>query len=140
VRDMVIEEMWRSKLPLKVKNFMWLVQRGRLQTANNLGRKQWKGSKFCQFCHVEESVDHLMFKCPVVVFVWAVIRDGLKWRNAPKSVMDFRENFLQARGNKGLGGVAVLIWVCVCWVLWLNRNDCVFNNKIVSSPVRSYLD
>jgi hypothetical protein len=23
--------------------------------------------------------------------------------------------------------------VCVCWVLWLNRNDRVFHNNIVSS-------
>jgi hypothetical protein len=78
VRDVIIEEMWRSKLPLKIKNFMWLVQRGRLQMVDNLIRKQWKGGKFCQFCQAEKSVDHLMFECPVAVFVWAVIRDGLK--------------------------------------------------------------
>jgi hypothetical protein len=129
---MILEEMWRSKLPLKVKNFMWLVQRGRLQTIDNLGRKQWKGSKFW-----EESIDHLMLECPIAVFVWAVIRDGLKWRNVPKGVMDFRENFLQDRGNKWIGALWFLFG-CVCWVLWLNMNDCVFNNKIVSSPVRSY--
>jgi hypothetical protein len=44
---------------------------------DNLIRKQWKGSKFCQFYQAEESVDHLIFECPVAVFVWAVIRDGL---------------------------------------------------------------
>jgi hypothetical protein len=78
VIDMVMEELWNSKLPLNIKNFMWLVHRNRVQTANNLGRKQWKGSKFCQFCQGEESVDHLMFKCPIVVFMWAVLRDVLK--------------------------------------------------------------
>jgi hypothetical protein len=79
-----------------------------------LGRKQWKGSKFCQ---AEESVDHLMFECLVAVFVWAVIRDGLKWRNVPKSVMDFRENFLQTRGNKGLGALWFLFGCVGCYGL-----------------------
>jgi hypothetical protein len=56
VRDVVMEELWQLKLPLKVKNFMWFVHRNRLQTADNLGRKQWKDNKFCQFCRSEESV------------------------------------------------------------------------------------
>jgi hypothetical protein len=43
-----------------------------------------------------------MFGCPVVVFVWEVIRDGLKWRNVLKSVIDFKENFIQIKGAKGL--------------------------------------
>jgi hypothetical protein len=54
VKDVVMEELWQSKLPLKIKNFMWLVHRNRLQTTNNLGRKQWKGNKFYQFCHAKE--------------------------------------------------------------------------------------
>jgi hypothetical protein len=26
-----------------------------------------------------------MFECPIAVFMWAVVRDGLKWGNVPKS-------------------------------------------------------
>jgi hypothetical protein len=29
--------------------------------------------------------------------------------------------------------VIISVCVCVCWVLWLNRNDRVFHNNIVSS-------
>jgi hypothetical protein len=39
VRDFKMEEMWRSKLPLMVKNFVWLVMRNRIQTVDNLGKK-----------------------------------------------------------------------------------------------------
>jgi hypothetical protein len=66
---MVMEELWQSKLQLKVKNFMWVVHMNRLQTADNLGRKQGKGSKFYQFCQAEVSVDHLMFECPITVLL-----------------------------------------------------------------------
>jgi hypothetical protein len=56
-----MEEMWKSKIPLKVRNFLWLVYQGRVQTANNLIRKQWKGDKKCKFCEEEETVNHLLF-------------------------------------------------------------------------------
>jgi hypothetical protein len=82
---------------------MWLVHRNKVQTTNNMGRKEWKDSKFCQFCQAEESVDHLMFKCPIAVFVCTVLRDSLKWREMPKSVGDFKKFFLMSQGSKGVG-------------------------------------
>jgi hypothetical protein len=85
-RNLKIEETWHSRLPLKVKNFVWMIDRNRIQTMDNLGRKNWKGSKFCQLCQEEESVDHLMFRCPIAEFMWAVIRDGLNSSSYPRSV------------------------------------------------------
>jgi hypothetical protein len=133
VRDLMMEVLCHSKLPLKIKNFVWLVHKDRVQTADNLGRKQWRGSKFCQFRQDEESVDHLIFKCPIVVFVWAVLRDGLKWRRIPKSVGDFKENFLLCKGPKGVR-IVWFLFGTVSWTLWLNRDDFIFNDRTVSSP------
>jgi hypothetical protein len=45
----------------KVKNFLWLMYQNRIQTTDNLIKKQWKGSKFCKFCNSKETVDHLFF-------------------------------------------------------------------------------
>jgi hypothetical protein len=50
---------------------------------DNLGRKKWKGSKLCQLCNEEENVDHLLFRCPIAVFMWAVVKDGLEWSEHP---------------------------------------------------------
>jgi hypothetical protein len=38
-----MEEMWHSKLHLKVKNFVWMVDTNRIQIVDNLGKKNWKG-------------------------------------------------------------------------------------------------
>jgi hypothetical protein len=70
---------------------------------------------------------------PCAVFVWEVVlRDGLVWSDVPKSMWDFKENFIVSRGSWGVGLVWFLFGV-VCWTPWLNQNDFIFNNKIISS-------
>jgi hypothetical protein len=48
-------------------------------------------------------------------------------------VEDFRENFLMIKDSKEMK-VIWFLFGAVWWTLWLNRNDCIFNNKIISSP------
>jgi hypothetical protein len=78
-------------------------------------------------------VDHLIFICPLAGFVWSVIKEGVGWGRSPKSVKEFNDEFLLERGRKDNGRVFFLFGA-VCWTLWLNRNDWVFRNKLVSSP------
>jgi hypothetical protein len=47
VTDMRMEGLWKSKLPMKIKNFLWLVYRGRIQIVDNLKWKRWKGDDKC---------------------------------------------------------------------------------------------
>jgi hypothetical protein len=96
VVDVRMEELWSSKLPLKIKNFLWLVFRERIQTVDNLKKKRWKGEEKCMFCLECESVDHLLFGCYLAVYV-------LGWDAIPRSVKDFVENFMLLRGDKHNG-------------------------------------
>jgi hypothetical protein len=95
-----MEEMWKSKIPLKVRNFVWLVYQGRIQTTDNLIWKPWKGDKKCKFCEEEEIVNHLLFLCPIASYMWCIIRDSMQWGQTPKSVRDFNDHFLLERGHK----------------------------------------
>jgi hypothetical protein len=103
VVDVRMEELWSSKLPLKIKNFLWLVFRERIQTVDNLKKKRWKGEEKCMFCLECEFVDHLLFGCYLAVYVWAMVRDVLGWDAIPRSVKDFVENFMLLRGDKHNG-------------------------------------
>jgi hypothetical protein len=116
VMDQKMEEMWHSKLPLKVKNFVWLVTRNRIQTMDNLGKKSWQGSNLCQLCNEEESTEHLIFRCPIAVFMWAVIKEGLEWGDRPCSKQDFSENFLSKLGGKNMNTMWFLFGA-ICWTL-----------------------
>jgi hypothetical protein len=109
------------------------VYRGRIQTVDNLKRRRWNGDEKCQFCLKRESAGHLLFRGPLAVYIWAVIRDVLGWKTLPRDVKSFVEDFMFARGDKR-NGMLVFLFGAISWTLWLNKNDLIFNNKIISIP------
>jgi hypothetical protein len=52
---------WKAKIPLKIKIFMWLVSQNVILTKDNLVKRKWKGSNSCAFCNENESSQHLFF-------------------------------------------------------------------------------
>jgi hypothetical protein len=42
-----MKEVWDAKLPLKVKIFLWQMVHGKLQTAEQLKKREWKGKINC---------------------------------------------------------------------------------------------
>lgn len=50
---------WKGKIPLKIKFFLWQILNNKLQVAINLVKKGWKGSLFCYLCGCLEDIDHI---------------------------------------------------------------------------------
>jgi hypothetical protein len=61
---------WKLKLPLKIKIFMWYLIKNIALTKDNLARKHWKGSLKCCGCSLNESVQHLFLDCSVARCIW----------------------------------------------------------------------
>jgi hypothetical protein len=55
--------LWKLKIPLKIKVFLWYLGRGVILTKDNLARRNWKGNKLCVFCSKRETIRHLFFDC-----------------------------------------------------------------------------
>lgn len=104
----------------------------RIQTTQQLKKRNWDKEDVCKFCDVEETVNHLLFQCPIARATWCWIRDSPGWPSAPISINNFQDLFLlHGDGdNKGLAW-----WVtAVGWALWKSRNDLVFSNVVIKSP------
>jgi hypothetical protein len=43
-------QIWRLKVRLKIKNFMWYMKKEVVLTKDNLARRHWDDSKQCSFC------------------------------------------------------------------------------------------
>jgi hypothetical protein len=64
---------WKLKVPLKVKIFMWFLYHKVILTKDNLAKRNWNGCKKCAFCDSEESINHLFFHCPFAKLIWRTI-------------------------------------------------------------------
>jgi hypothetical protein len=71
---------WKLKLPLKVKVFMWYLYERVVLTKYNLIRRQWQGDKKCCFCSSNETIQHLLFDCHYAKFMWRFIHISFNLR------------------------------------------------------------
>ena len=56
--------LWNLKIQLKIKVFMWFLDRKVLLMKDNLAKRKWHGDSHCSFCGNNESIDHLFISCP----------------------------------------------------------------------------
>jgi len=57
--ERVSQDIWQTKLPMRIKIFMWYLRRGVTLTKDNLARRNWHGDKLCCLCHLPETIQHL---------------------------------------------------------------------------------
>lgn len=59
------KEIWSSKVPERVKHFIWRLKHDALATRKNMVTKRIVNSPLCPICNKEEeSLEHLLFLCP----------------------------------------------------------------------------
>jgi hypothetical protein len=116
---------WKMKVPLKIKVFMWFLHRKVILTKDNLIKRQWNGNDKCCFCDNKESIQYLFFDCPLAKIIWRIIHMtfGL---SPPKNINNLFGNWLKGIPKDDL--VPIRVGVCaVIWALWNTRNGFVFN-------------
>jgi hypothetical protein len=85
--------LWKMKVPLKIKIFMWFLHRKEILTKDNLATRNWHGSKNCYFCDHEETAQHLFIKCPFATIIWSIINMALNI-TTPSSIAHLFGNWL----------------------------------------------
>jgi hypothetical protein len=78
--------LWKTRLPHKIKVFLWLVLHNKILTRDNLRKRSWKGPLNYVFCGLSESIDHLLFQCSVARFMWRIIQTALDLTSVPYNV------------------------------------------------------
>jgi hypothetical protein len=68
------KDIWKAKMPLKIKIFMWYLHSGVVLTKDNLLKHNWKENAKCSFCTQNETIDYLFFHCQLAKFIWRLVR------------------------------------------------------------------
>jgi hypothetical protein len=117
--------LWKIKVPLKIRIFMWFLHRRVLLTKDNLAKRNWHGSKKCCFCNQDESIQHLFISCPLAKVVWRIVHMAFNII-PPKNITNLFGNWLAGVVKKDK--VQIRVGVCaLLWAIWNVRNDYIFN-------------
>jgi hypothetical protein len=73
----IFKNIWKTKILLKIKIFMWLVSQNVILPKDNLVGRKWKGSTTRAFCSENENSQHLFFDCPTAKYIWSLIAYSL---------------------------------------------------------------
>jgi hypothetical protein len=117
--------LWKIKIPLKIKVFIWLLYREAILTKDNLVKRNWYGNVKCYFCDSNETIQHLFFDCALAKFIWRImnITFGL---STPINIHHVFGGWVQGMNDKDrkilLVGVGAILSS-----IWLSWNDIVFN-------------
>jgi hypothetical protein len=105
----------------------------RIQSGVQLKKKKWSGPEKCAACDKLETTDHILFQCPIAVYLWTFLRVSLGWQNSPTNCADFLLEFVDnCKGAKR----KMTLFICAgaLWTIWKTRNDMAINKKVLTSP------
>ncbi|XP_071734119.1 uncharacterized protein [Rutidosis leptorrhynchoides] len=123
---------WYNPIPSKVLIFHWLSIQGCIPVKKVLLQRdilQDGQNASCFWCfNTLESVNHLLLHCPWATLIWAEV---FRWWNItwvmPSSLASFSYSWGSGMGIKA-GKLCRLIGPVTIWLIWLARNNALFNN------------
>ena len=117
--------LWKMKVPLKIKIFMWFVNRKVILTRDNLIKRNWNGDKKCVFCHHDETVEHLFIECLFAHKIWRLLQFTFNIP-PPTSLSNMFGSWFGGIDKKTKNGLRIGVCAFI-WAIWNCRNDIVFN-------------
>ena len=122
------QHIWRSRIPLKIRVFLWLLLRRRLMTRSLRQRCDPHSSAECVLCRSDlEDCNHLFVGCPLAQAVWTRTR-GVRAQMSSMEVL-WRS---MADGPYRRGAEWHLIFATL-WTIWNHRNEVVFRGRTPSA-------
>jgi hypothetical protein len=118
---------WKLKIPLKNKIFMWFLHHKVLLTKDNLAKRQWTGCTKCVFCGEEETIEHIFLSCPVARLIWKTVNFTYNLPS-PSNISHMFGSWLDGveKHDKAIVRIGVS---ALCWSIWKCRNDIIFNKR-----------
>ncbi|XP_071740630.1 uncharacterized protein [Rutidosis leptorrhynchoides] len=115
---------------------MWRAKQNKLPVRVELDRKDIDlHSTRCLVCDDDiETLHHSLISCSLSIDIWDKIRRWWKYDNINFSCISDMTKSANPHLNTTLGASIwqTVVWV-TCYFIWINRNDRVFSNNILSA-------
>jgi hypothetical protein len=124
---MLHKYLWKLKLPLKIKFFMWFLRGIVLLRKDNLVKGKWKGCSKCCFCDSSEMVQYLFISCHFVCIIWRMIYFTYNLL-PPTNITNMFSNWLNGVPKDVKTRIRISV-SALCWFIWTCQNNIIFNKQ-----------
>jgi hypothetical protein len=124
------QQVWKWKIPLKYKLFVWLAGIDRILTWDSLRRRGWEGPGFCSLCRqAPEDIHHLLIHCKFTKEVWSrlLTQFNLPFSWSGDTITDCFNSWLLNKSSP------TCLAAHISWHLWIERNRALFENRSPST-------
>ncbi|XP_058769114.1 uncharacterized protein LOC131642986 [Vicia villosa] len=120
----------------KAQFIMWVACNNKLPCKERLHRFGLLSTSKCTFCNAIETLNHLMFECPVTYVIWEFV---LNWLQQGHSPLRWEEEIKWVMEKcKGKGSKATILkcaFTETIYETWIFRNRCCFGRSKESDNV-----
>ncbi|WVZ49766.1 hypothetical protein U9M48_001095 [Paspalum notatum var. saurae] len=113
------KNLWKLKLPLKIKIFVWFLMKDVILTKDNLKKRNWNGDDGCCFL-TRRRQSNIYFSTP------------------PSNVTNLVGTWFE-QVDPNMRPLLCVGASAIIWSIWLCRNDCVFDRKRLNSYLQRYI-
>ena len=112
---------WKSRTPLKIRIFVWLLLQQRLMTRSLRQRMAPESAADCVLCEANlENCEHLFVLCPISQAVWRLVDVA---RPTLTSLEDFWRSIEDGPYRRATEWNLIF---AMLWAIWINRNEVIF--------------
>jgi hypothetical protein len=127
--------LWKTKVPLKLRVFLWRLARQSLPTADVLNHCNMSTHSSCIVCGEQDSWRHSLVECHQARSVWAL---------APEEISDYVENLQEPHARAWLVSVLKDLptheftrVIVTLWALWYARRKIIHEGEY-QSPLSTH--
>ncbi|CAL1367907.1 unnamed protein product [Linum trigynum] len=119
---------WKAPTLQRVRAFLCLMNHGRLLTNAERARRHLTNDTSCKICGGGPEMNlHIVRDCPFARATWAdLLEDEPDSRFLETDGQRWSLYYLSGRSNT----IDATMFAGTCWLLWKNRNDFVFQDKL----------
>lgn len=135
VKDCKIFYLWKLKVPLKIKLFMWLAARNRVLIADTPAKRGWYSPSIRVLCSTnEDNLEDIFFCCTYAISMWNWLLQSIL--TTQHLMTDLSED-ITTRWWVRMPLVGLqknnfdLCFTTTCWELWKQRNMRIFNEHLI---------
>ena len=129
-----LKHLWRSHIPQKCKFFIWTMVHQKLNTMDNIQKRNPSmclNPNWCISCRSSnEDMNYLFILCPIAHRLWNLWSSETSIPMTSTNIKDLCLCLCRLTGSSAKNIISFNAAIATLWTIWIRRNNLIFLEKV----------